>query len=94
MDSNVLKRFIAGIKNINSEQKELQEKKYISAVYFHTLFLYTITQNRKFSIAQTNEHGEADDKEISEFLQDIFDSYYTEFILNFGGQNLVEAMGE
>jgi hypothetical protein len=94
MDSNVLKRFIAGIKNINSEQKELQEKKYISAVYFHTLFLYTITQNRKFSIAQTNENGEADDKEISEFLQDIFDSYYTEFILNFGGQNLVEVMGE
>lgn len=94
MDSNVLKRFISNVKNINAEQKELQEKKYISAVYFHTLFLYTITQNRNFSISQTSENGESEDKDISEFLQDLFDSYYTEFILNFGGKDLVDVLGE
>ena len=94
MDSHVLTRFKSKIKHINVEQKELQEKKYISSVYFHTLFLYTITHNRKFSIVQESEGGTKDEKDISDYLQDIFDSYYTEFILNFGGQNLVDSMGD
>lgn len=94
MDSNVLIRFKSKSGNINDEQKQAQESKYISSVYFHTLFLYTITQNRKFSIVQKNNDGEEENKDISEYLQDVFDSYYTEFILNFGDKDLIESLGD
>jgi len=94
MDSNVLTRFKSNIKNINTDQKEAKEKKYISSVYFHTLFLYTITKNRKFAMLKKNSEDEHVDIEISEYLQDIFDSYYTEFILNFGDKDLIESLGD
>ena len=93
MDSNVLLRFKAKSKNINAEQKETKERKYISSVYFHTLFLYTITKNRKFGIRKKTEEGE-ESQTIGEYLQDIFDSYYTEFILNFGDKDLIESLGD
>lgn len=94
MDSNVLLRFKAKSKNINVEQKETKERKYISSVYFHTLFLYTITKNRKFGIKKKMEDGEEENQTIGEYLQDIFDSYYTEFILNFGDKDLIESLGD
>ncbi len=93
MDSNVLTRFKAKAKNINEEQKKAKETKYISTVYFHTLFLYTITKNRKFEISKEAD-GTTESKDISEYLQDIFDSYYTEFIINFGDKDLIESLGE
>lgn len=94
MDSNVLIRFKANSKHINAEQKEAKEKKYISSVYFHTLFLYTITKNRKFALSKKNNEDEDEDVGVSEYLQDIFDSYYTEFILNFGDKDLIDSLGE
>ena len=94
MDSNVLIRFKSNSKHINAVQKEAKEKKYISSVYFHTLFLYTITKNRKFSLSKKNNEDEVEDVDISEYLQDIFDSYYTEFILNFGDKDLIDSLGE
>ena len=93
MDSNVLTRFKAKTKNINEEQKKAKETKYISTVYFHTLFLFTITKNRKFEISK-EENGATETKDISEYLQDIFDSYYTEFIVNFGDKDLIESLGD
>lgn len=94
MDSNVLTRFKSKLKNINEDQKKAKETKYISTVYFHTLFLYTITKNRKFEISKEEENGTNETKDISEYLQDIFDSYYTEFIINFGDKDLIESLGE
>jgi len=94
MDSNVLIRFKSNSKHINSTQKEAKEKKYISSVYFHTLFLYTITKNRKFAVSKKNNEDEVEAVDISEYLQDIFDSYYTEFILNFGDKDLIDSLGE
>ncbi|WP_299223186.1 hypothetical protein [uncultured Psychroserpens sp.] len=94
MDSNVLIRFKSNSKHINSQQKEAKEKKYISSVYFHTLFLYTITKNRKFSLLKKTTENKDEDVDISEYLQDIFDSYYTEFILNFGDKDLLDSLGE
>ena len=60
----------------------------------HTLFLYTITKNRKFRLIKEVENGEPELKDISEYLQDIFDSYYTEFIINFGDKDLIESLGD
>ena len=47
MDSTVFMNFKP--KNPNEEQLELANRKYIALVYFHTLFLYTITKNLKYN---------------------------------------------
>ena len=87
MDSNVLKTYKSKIKSITEEQIELADKKYISSVYFHTLFLFSIAKQKKYDVVQ-------DDKEIelSDFLKDIFSSYYTDFLLNFGTEELMSAL--
>ena len=79
MDSTVLKDFRT--KTRNEEQLELANRKYISSVYFHTLFLYTITKNRKYGFTQEKSDS---DVELGDYLKDLFESHYAEFILNFG----------
>ncbi|WP_276360197.1 hypothetical protein [Daejeonella sp. H1SJ63] len=91
MDSHVLKNFKSKYKD--QTQLEVAEKKYISSVYFHTLFLYTITKNRKYSIHQGED---AQDKEVDleTYLRDLFSSFYSEFILNFGSNDLLQMIGD
>lgn len=91
MDSNVLKSFKSKYKD--QVQLEVAERKYISSVYFHTLFLYTITKNRNYSIHQGEE---SNDKEVDleTYLRDLFSSFYSEFILNFGTNDLLQMIGE
>lgn len=89
MDSNVLKSFKSRQKNISEAQVEIAEKRYISSVYFHTLFLYTITKNRKYQIKQ-EDNGKEKEVDISEYVKDLFDSFYSEFLLNFGIEDLIE----
>lgn len=91
MDSNVLKNFKSKYKDEN--QIEVSEKKYISSVYFHTLFLYTITKNRKYTISREDEN-QAKEVDLESYLRDLFSSYYSEFILNFGTNDLLQLMGE
>ena len=81
MDSTVLKNFKAKTRNPNEEQLESADRKYIASVYFHTLFLYTITKSRKYGFTQ-EESGP--DVELDDYLKDLFESHYAEFILNFG----------
>lgn len=86
MDSSVLKNFKSKYKNPNEEQIEISNRKYFTSVYFHTLFLYTITKNRGYEIKQKKEGQENyEDVDIAEYLKDLFDHYYSTFILNFGG---------
>lgn len=96
MDSSVLKKFKAKYKNPTNEQLELANRKYYSSVYFHTLFLYTITKNRGYQLqqkkAQSEEYGEVD---LGQYLRDVFDNYYSTFILNFGGaEEMMQGLGE
>lgn len=46
MDSTVLKDFVA--ESRSPEAKEIAERRYISAIYFHTLFLFATTKFRKY----------------------------------------------
>jgi len=86
MDSSVFKTFNSKIKHPNEEQIRLAENKYISSVYFHALFLYTITKNRGYQITRIQEtRSDPDPVDIGEYLKDIFDHFYSTFILNFGG---------
>jgi len=87
MDSNVLMNYKSKIKSITEEQIETADKKYISSVYFHTLFLFTIAKQRKFDIRRNDE-----ELDLCDFLKDIFSSYYTEFLLNFGTEELMSAL--
>lgn len=94
MDSTVLKNFKAKYRNASDTQLELADRKYIASVYFHTLFLYTITKNRKFKISRESDNNE-EPIEISSYLKDLFESYYSEFILNFGGmEEMMQGIGE
>ncbi|MFN0141483.1 MAG: hypothetical protein ACKVQW_15520 [Pyrinomonadaceae bacterium] len=88
MDSSVLKRHRSKLAG-GSEQYEIADKKYISAVYFHTLFLYTITRNRNYSLFQ----GEPEDvKDVTEYLKDLFQNHYASFLLNFGLDRLIDSL--
>lgn len=82
MDSTVLKNFKSKTQNPNEEQLGLADQKYIAPVYFHTLFLYTITKNLKYKFTQEEDTGDSD-VELDDYLKDLFESYYAEFLLNF-----------
>jgi hypothetical protein len=96
MDSNVLKSFVSKNKNPSEAQIALAERKYISSVYFHTLFLYTITKNRGYQISKPIEgKNETDPVDLASYLKDIFDNYYSTFILNFGGMDdMMQGLGD
>jgi hypothetical protein len=91
MDSNVLKTFKTKSKNPSTESLELADKRYVTSVYFHTLFLYTITQKRKYKISRM-ENEEEKEMDIPEYLKDLFKSYYSEFLLNFGIEELMNSL--
>lgn len=94
MDSNVLKNFKSKYKNPDVNQLELADRKYWTSVYFHTLFLFSITKNRNYSIYRMLD-GDEKDVDIGEYLEDLFKSYYSEFILNFGGTHeMMEGLGD
>ncbi|MFL3663338.1 MAG: hypothetical protein ACJ04Q_04995 [Flavobacteriales bacterium] len=96
MDSTVLKNFKSKYQNPNEEQIELSNRKYYTAVYFHTLFLYTITKNRGYQIKQKVEDQDRyDDVDVAQYLKDLFDHYYSTFILNFGGmEEMMQGLGD
>jgi len=96
MDSHVLKSFLSKTKHPNEEQIRIAENKYISSVYFHTLFLYTITKNRGYNITMNKSGtGEPEPVDVGEYLKDIFDNYYSTFILNFGGmEEMMMGVGD
>lgn len=87
MDSNVLKRFIA--KQGNEEQINVARNRYISSVYFHTLFLYMVSKNQKYEIAQADN---SDSIELQDYIKDIFENHYAEFLLNFETSQLLESL--
>lgn len=89
MDSKVLKDYKSTLKS--AEQFEAAEKRYYTSVYFHTLFLFTISKNKKYSMKK--EEGEqVKDVDLVEYVKDIFESYYAQFLLNFGMSDLVQSL--
>lgn len=96
MDSSVLMDFKSAYKNISEDQITISNRKYYSAVYFHTLFLYTITKNRGYQITQKKEGKEDyEDIDLGTYLKDLFDNYYSTFILNYGGmEQLMQGIAE
>ncbi len=94
MDSTVLKTYKSKLRS--EEQLLVADKRYVSAVYFHTLFLYMISKNREYQIMKPSrdDMGSVDNVDLSEYLKDVFDSYYSEFLLNFEMSTLIESLAE
>lgn len=90
MDSSVWLSHKA--KLAKEEAITVAEKRYLSAVYFHTLFLYTITKNRNYSIVGQHESEGKQNVEITEYIADLFQTFYAQFLLNFDTQELVTAL--
>ncbi len=91
MDSKVLKNLRAKTRNPSQEQLETTNKRYIAAVYSHTLFLYAITKAHKYGIVK-EENGTDSDVELDIYLKDLFDSYYAEFLLNYGFDEIMQLL--
>ena len=89
MDSNVLKNYKSPLKT--EEQYQISDKKYFTSVYFHTLFLFTISKNKKYLMRQTVGEEEQE-KDLVEYIKDLFESYYAQFLLNFGIEQLVQSL--
>jgi hypothetical protein len=89
MDSSVLKEYKSTLKS--ESQFEIAEKKYYSSVYFHTLFLYTISKSKKYSMKKGSGE-ESQEVDLVEYVKDVFESYYAQFLLNFGMSELVQSL--
>jgi hypothetical protein len=90
MDSNALLSYRSKLSK--EEAIAVADKRYLSAVYFHTLFLYAISKNRKYGIVKRD--GEAQDQsvELQDYVADLFKSFYAQFLLNFDTQELIAAL--
>ncbi|MCY3864015.1 MAG: hypothetical protein OXG68_01105 [Chloroflexi bacterium] len=93
MDSSILKNYRAKERNISEEKSRYADRQYISRVYYHTLFLYAINKGRNYVISLANGDHQADDIDLSDYLKDVFDSNYAEFLLNFETSALLEGLG-
>ena len=89
MDSRALRNHFSKQGSLSVESKELAEKKYISSVYFHTIFLFSITKSRKYELKQADR-----DVDVGEYLKDVFSSYYADFLLNFGSEQLMVSLAD
>ena len=91
MDSNALLSHRARL--TKEEAIATAEKRYVSAVYFHTLFLYTITKNRKYGIVQQKgEKAGEENVDVTDYISDLFGTFYAQFLLNFDTQELIAAL--
>lgn len=91
MDSSVLKDYKSKLRSL--EQHQIADRRYVSALYFHTLFLYAINKQRGYEVGKSDKDSNRTDVELTDYLKDIFSSNYAAFLLNFGTSELIEALG-
>lgn len=90
VDSRVLKDFNSSARS--SEAVELAERRYISAVYFHALFLFATTKSRKYDLRR-GDGAEGEEVDVADYVSDVFNSSYAQFLLNFDTADLIDAVG-
>lgn len=89
IDSTVFRNYISRQGAIGMDQHEVAQNKYISSVYFHAIFLFSITKNRKYELKQGEKAVD-----LQDYLKDVFSSYYSEFLLNFGMEDLMSTIAD
>ncbi len=91
LDSNIFLNYRSKLKS--EDQLQVAEKRYLTAVYFHTLFLYMINKKRNYRMSITKD-GLDDEVSLEDYLKDVFDSFYSEFLLNFGMEQLMNSLAD
>lgn len=89
LDSNVYLNYRKKLKN--EEQIIVAQKRYIASVYFHSLFLYMITKKKNYRLSLMAENSD-EEITIDDYIRDVFDSYYSDFLLNFGMEQLMGSL--
>lgn len=90
MDSTALLNYRSGLKT--AEAISVAEKRYFSAVYFHTLFLFAITKSRKYSLHREAHDSDDVSVELTDYISDLFTNSYAQFLLSFDTQELISAL--
>lgn len=95
MDSHILKNFISKNGSKNEEQINVCKNKYISTVYFHTIFFYSILAKEKYGISKEDSDKKSRKEiELQSFVKDFFETPYSEFLLTFGSENLITMLAD
>jgi hypothetical protein len=90
MDSSLLRTYKSKLDG--DEALQIADNKYVSQVYFHTLFLYSTLKQKKLRFSLDEPQGEKT-MEVDDVLRDLFKSSYGEFLLRFGGtEELIAAI--
>lgn len=89
LDSTVLRDFNSGARS--SEAVEIAERRYISAVYFHALFLFAATKAKHYEV-QREQGGQREDVLLSDFMADVFSASYAQFLLSFDTSDILAAV--
>lgn len=90
MNSTVLMNYK---KSLSGQDQLLNaDKRYITAVYFHSLILYASTKQRGYEFTQKDENGNTKDVDLTEYLKDVFAGQYSTFLLNFGLDELMAVL--
>jgi hypothetical protein len=91
LDSSVFLNYRSKLKS--EEQITTAQKKYLASVYFHTLFLYMITKKRNYKLTiQGKDENSEEEITVDDYIRDVFDSYYSDFLLSFGMEQLMGAL--
>ena len=77
MDSHSLKSYKS--KFDGEEQLQIADNKYVSQVYFHTLFLYSILKQKNYNYSEMSESNQEKNIEMEDVLKELFKSSYGEF---------------
>lgn len=91
LDSNVYLNYRKKLKN--EDQIIVAQKRYIASVYFHSLFLYMITKKKNYRLSLMTENND-EEITIDDYIRDVFDSYYSDFLLNFGMEQLMGSLDD
>lgn len=75
------------------DQIILAQKKYLASVYFHSLFLYMISKRKNYKFIAVSGSTE-EEQTIDEYIRELFDSYYSDFLLNFGMEELMSSLAD
>lgn len=75
------------------DQITTAQRKYIASVYFHSLFLYMITKRKNYNLT-IQKDGKTEDITVDQFIGDVFENYYSDFLLNFGMEQLITALDD
>ena len=92
MDASVIKDYRSKLSS--TEQIQLADNRYFSTVYFHTLFLYTIACKMDYQILRKTDTGETEETEIGDFISKLFSHHYSEFLLKFEMETLLESLSD